>query len=238
MRIQWTSILLAIGVVGTALTSSQAAAPTTPQQLITGKAFLNITGTAVANLTNNAKFPNSPDQVMFYPYFEFNAGGDISVPAPNFADNYGGQMVGYFYPPTTGDYIFYIAADDNAVLYLSPTANAADKKVIARETVWSNAREFSGSSGGGSDITAKDSSTYTATEWATKDPVTGGAKITLTAGQAYYIEALNKEGTGGDRLAVAVQDPTFTIDPTLPIPGQYLSSDRATGPTTIATQPA
>ena len=40
--------------------------------------------------------------------------GDISIPAVNFADNYGGQIVGYFYPPSTGDYIFYIAADDNA----------------------------------------------------------------------------------------------------------------------------
>ena len=39
-----------MGVVGTALTSSQAAAPTTPQQLITGKAFYGITGGAVANL--------------------------------------------------------------------------------------------------------------------------------------------------------------------------------------------
>jgi len=95
MRIQWTSIVLAIGVVGTALTSSQAAAPTTPQQLITGKAYLNLTGTAVANLTNAAKFPNSPDQVMFYPYFEFNAGGGITVAAPNFGDNYGAQLVRY-----------------------------------------------------------------------------------------------------------------------------------------------
>jgi hypothetical protein len=231
-------MLLAAGVVfGTALTSNQAAAPATPQQLITGKAYLNITGTAVANLTNNAKFPNSPDQLLFFPYFEWNATGDPFTAPANWADNYGGQIVGYFHPPATGDYVFYIAADDNAVLYLSPTANAADKKVIARETVWSNPRQYTGVSGGSSDLTAKDSSTYAATEWATKDPVLGGAKITLTGGQAYYIEALFKEGTGGDLLSVAVADSNFTIDPSLPIPGQYLSTDRAGGPVTIATQP-
>jgi hypothetical protein len=237
MRTNWTQ-LLGAAVIGLSATfhTSLAQAPATPQALITGKAFLNITGTAVANLTNVSKFPNAPDAMFFFPYFEWNAGGDISVPAAQFGDNYGGQIVGYFYPPATGDYVFYLAADDNAVLYLSPTANAADKKVIARETVWSNAREYT-ISGGASDLTAKDTSQYLATEWPTKDPGTGAAKITLQANQPYYIEALFKEGTGGDYLSVAVLDPGGTIDSTAPIPGQYLSSDRTNGPVSIVTQP-
>jgi hypothetical protein len=53
----------------------------------------------------------------------------------------------------------------------------------------------------------------------------------------YYIEALMKEGSGGDNLAVAVAAPDGSIDQALPIPGKYLSSDKNTGPLIIVTQP-
>ena len=202
---------------------ARAAAPATPQGLITGKGFLDTgTGTAVTDLTGNAKFPNNPDVVYYYPYLEWNAdaSGDISVPANNaYGDNYGAQMIGYFYPPVTGDYIFYLAADDGANLYLSTDDTVANKKLIAQESGWSNARNWD-TIGGGSTIEAKNSQTFTGTQWATKDPA-GGAKITLTANKAYYIEALVKEGGGGDNLAVAVAAPNGSIDQTLPIPGQY-----------------
>ncbi|HEX7861459.1 MAG TPA: Ig-like domain-containing protein [Verrucomicrobiae bacterium] len=237
MRTKWTPFLAAVSLaIGTSLPALQAAAPATAQGLITGKEFAGITGTAVANLTNNAKFPNNPDRIFFFPYFEWNATGDIATPPGNFSDNYGGQIAGYFYPPTTGDYVFYLSADDNAVLYLSTSSDPAQKRVIARETVWSNPREYT-TSGGASDLTAKDTSQYLATEWPIKDPGTLAAKITLTAGQPYYIEALFKEGTGGDNLSVAVLDPGFTIDSASPIPGQYLSTDRTGGPVSIETQP-
>lgn len=227
------AILLAIGWQAF---PSEAAAPATAQGIISGKAFYNITGTAIAGLTNNAKFPNNPDALFFFPYFEWAATGDIATPPANFADNYGGQIVGYFYPPATGDYTFWLAADDNAVLYLSTDSNPANKKLIAQETAWSNFREFV-TSGGNSNLASKDSSQFTGTQWPTKDPNSGGAKITLQRGQPYYIEALFKEGGGGDNLSVAVLDPGSTIDSTMPIPGQYLSSDRNAGPVSIVTQP-
>lgn len=237
MTTDWTKILSGMVLAfGIGMQSAQAAAPATPQGIITGKQFSNITGTTIANLTNSTKFPNNPDALFFFPYFEWNATGDIALPPGNLADNYGGQIIGYFYPPATGDYVFYLAADDNAVLYLSTDATATNKKLIARETTWSNPREYL-LSGGNSDLTAKDSSQFTGTEWA-KDPATGLAKITLQANQPYYIEALFKEGGGGDNLSVAVLDPNFTIDSNSPIPGQYLSSDRTAGPVTITTQPA
>ncbi len=233
-RIQTLSaVVLALG---TAVNSAQAAAPASPQGFITAKAFLGITGTTVANLTNSAKFPNSPDVAEYPSYFEWAATGDIATPPGNWADNYGTQIVGYFYPPATGDYIFWIASDDNSELYLSTDSDPLNKKLIARESVWSNPRQYT-ESGGNSDLTMKDSSQFTGTAWPTNDPATGGAKITLQAGRAYYIEALSKEGGGGDNLSVAVQDPGLTIDSTSPIPGQYLSSDRTLGPVTIAIQP-
>lgn len=224
--------------------SVQAAAPATAQGTIRAKAFLNIGGgTAVADLINNPKYPNSPDGVFYYPYFEFNAasdgsgGFDIATPANNgFGDNYGAQMQGYFYPPSTGDYTFWLSADDGAALYLSTDDTPANKKLIAEETGWSNPRSWE-TVGGGSTLEAKKSSSFAGTTWATKGPE-GGAKITLTAGKAYYIEALVKEGGGGDNLAVAVADPNGTIDSTMPIPGKYLSPFGVPAAASIVGQPA
>lgn len=216
-----------------------AAAPATPQGTITGKGFLNIGGTAVANLTSNAKFPDNPDVKYYYPYFEWNAdaAGDINTPANNaYGENYGAQMQGYFYPPSTGDYVFYLSADDGAQLFLSTDDDPANKKLIAQESGWSNPRQWE-SPGGSSTIEEKNSSTFAGTQWATKDASMGGAKITLTKGKAYYIEALVKEGGGGDNLAVAVMDPQGAIDATLPIPGAYLSPFGASSAAKILAQP-
>lgn len=213
-----------------------AGAPPAPQGYITAKAFTGISGTGVDALRNNPKFPDTPDVVTYPPYFEWNATGDINVPPGNWADNYGTQIVGYFYPPVDGDYVFYLCSDDNSALYLSTDDNPANKKLIARETSWSNPRQYTTSSGP-SALTDKDSSQFTATEWPIKDPLFGGARITLKANTPYYIEALAKEGGGGDNLSVAVLDPGFTIDSAAPIPGQYLSSDRTPGPVTIVRQP-
>jgi len=72
------------------------AAPAAPQGVITAKVYENIgTGGAVADLTGNAKFPNSPDQVLYPPYMELWATGDIATPAPNdVLGAYGSQLEG------------------------------------------------------------------------------------------------------------------------------------------------
>jgi len=224
---RFASGMLALGL-GAILV--QGAAPPAPQGVITAKGFLNIgSGTAITDLTGNAKFPDNPDVVIYEPYFEWNATGDINTAPGDYGDSYGDQMLGYFYPPTTGDYVFWIAADDAANLYLSTNDDPANKKLIAQETGWSNKRSFT-AIGGGSTVEAKCSQTFTGTEWPVKDTLNGGAKITLTAGQAYYIETLHKEGGGGDGVAVS-------IDSALPIPGEYLASDKQSGAVTIVTQP-
>jgi hypothetical protein len=237
--------VLATGVcaVGLGALLARAAAPPTPQGVITVKEFLDIGGgTTIPDLTNSAKFPNNPDLVDYATYFEWpqSPERDINTPPPGDVKNsYGIQMQGYFYPPTTGDYIFKIASDDNGRLFLSTDDNPANKKLIALEPQWNPARSFDSTDRRNATNPENNSQTYTGTEWPTKDPVMGGAKITLQAGRAYYIEALLKEGGGGDNLAVAVQDPGFAIDASLPIPGQYLSSfDKNSGPVTIVTQPA
>ena len=228
------------GLAALVLTVGQAVAqPTTPQEIITGRAWLDIGGTAVANLTGDARFPDNHDVQVWLPYFEWNPdpSGDITIEANNaYGDNYGAQILGYFHPPATGEYTFWLSADDGSHLFLSTDADPANKKLIAQETGWSNQRQWE-TPGDVSTIEDKNSSLFTGTEWPDTN-ADGGATITLQQGQAYYIEALVKEGGGGDNLAVAVEDPNGIIDPFLPIPGEFLSSHVPSGPLSITSQPA
>ena len=132
-----------------------------------------------------------------YPYGPSGSNLLTSFEAPtNWADNYGTRIRGYLHAPITGQYRFWIAGDDNSQLLLSTSANPANALVIASVPGWSNPREWG------------------------KYSQQQSALITLQAGQKYYIEALQKEGAGGDNLAVAWQIPGGAQ---AVIAGQYLS---------------
>src|SRR5256885_3081768 len=128
-----------------------------------------------------------------------------------FNDNYGQRMRALLLPPTNGDYVFLIASDDNGALYLSTDDQPGHKVQIATVNTWTSSREW------------------------TKEPNQQSAPITLQAGQRYYIEALQKEGGGGDNLAVGWQLPDTTLD--RPIPNNRLLIV-GLGPPVITQQPA
>lgn len=192
------------------------AAPSSPQGIITAREFLGIGGTALASLTNHAKFPNSPDVVAYPARFEWPTTADGSPPPGDVKNDYGVQIIGYLHPPTTGDYVFAIAADDNAVLFLSTDDNPANKTAIASEPQWNPVRAFS------SDARRNLVDVGTANE----RYINVSRPIRLQAGRAYYIEALVKEGGGGDNLAVAWAKPGEAPpqDGGDPIPGEFLST--------------
>jgi hypothetical protein len=143
----------------------------------------------------------------------FETFADITVP-PNetrilteyytgagLAENYFGQLKGIFVPETTGDYVFYVASDDHGEIYLSTNADPANKKKIAEEPSWSDPRLWNGDGAAANTGTrgevgarANRSDEYADTQWSTG----AGGKISLTAGQQYYLEVLYKEGGGGD----------------------------------------
>ena len=103
---------------------------------------------------------------------------DLFESPSNFDDNYGQRMHGYITPPVTGNYTFWIATDDNGALFLSTDTEPANVQLIASVPDWAGPREW------------------------TKFPEQQSAPIKLIAGQNYYISALEKEGGGGDNLAV------------------------------------
>ena len=115
----------------------------------------------------------------------------------DWADNYGGRIRGYILPPATGSYTFWIASDDNSELWLSTGEDPANKAMIAHVPGWTPSRSWS--------VFGQQRS----------------APVTLVGGKRYYIEALQKEGGGGDNLAVAWQRPGAAMEG--PIPGTYLA---------------
>jgi len=107
-----------------------------------------------------------------------------SIQAPvNNADNYGQRIKGYILPTTTGTYNLYISSDDYGELWLSTNDQVANKTKIASVSGWTKSLEW------------------------TKYTSQKSAAISLTAGQYYYFEALMKEGTGGDNLAIGWTGP-------------------------------
>ncbi|MCC5931286.1 MAG: CotH kinase family protein [Cyclobacteriaceae bacterium] len=120
-----------------------------------------------------------------------------SFEAPiNIADNYGQRVRGYLKVPATGNYIFWISSDDNGQLFLSGNEQPEGKQKIAEVPGWTHSRQWD------------------------KYPEQRSAPIYLEEGALYYIEALMKEGTGGDNLAVRWQWPDGTIEE--PISAQHL----------------
>jgi len=73
--------------------------------------------------------------------------GAEAVPNDNI-NNYARRMSGWFIPPTTGAYVFFLSSDDDADLFLSTDATPAKKTLIAQENAWSAIREWTNSSGG------------------------------------------------------------------------------------------
>ncbi len=152
--------------------------------------FYNIGGgSAVGDLTGNAKYPGRPDALASLTNF--------ATPV-NIAESYGSRIRALITVPTNGDYRFFIASDDASQLKFSRTGNPGLAQTIASVNGWVNANVFT---------------QYTAQ--------VSALQTNLVAGQTCYLEALHKEGGGGDHVSVAWAGPGLTG--TNIIDGTYLT---------------
>lgn len=121
--------------------------------------------------------------------------------------NYGERIRGYVIPPVTGNYIFSIAADDAGELWLSKDQNPGNKTKIASTLSWTYSRDW------------------------TKYSSQKSAPVPLTAGKAYYIESLHKQGGGGANLAVQWVLPTGAVESPIPASrlAPYTGGETSTG---------
>lgn len=113
-----------------------------------------------------------------------------------YANDYGSRIRAQVCVPQTGNYVFWIASDDNSELWLSTTAEPGNKVKIASVTGATKVQQW------------------------TKYSSQQSAPIALTAGYRYYIEALHKEANGNDHVEVGWQLADGTLE--RPIPANRL----------------
>jgi len=153
--------------------------------------WTGIGGNSVSDLTGQPDYPDSPDGRDYPAIFELPA-GELDL-----GDNYGTRMRGYLHPPVTGNYVFWIASDNAGQLLLSTDESPENAVQIASVSGWTRSREWD--------------------KYGTQQSV----EVPLQAGVRYYVEALQKEGGGGDNLAVGWRLPDATME--RPIPDVRLS---------------
>jgi PKD repeat protein len=135
----------------------------------------NVSGSTISSLISVAAYPNSPTGSNYLTTFQ----GPTS-----FGSNYGTRVRGYIIAPTTGNYVFTLTSDDDALVYLGLNAEPAYKQTICSVSGYTNATEFN------------------------KYPSQISSSIPLVAGRYYYVELLHKEGSGSDHFALWWQTPT------------------------------
>jgi hypothetical protein len=82
----------------------------------------------------------SPQIVTNYLYSIWEGpGSGVNV---NGGQYFGGRMYGWFIPPVTTNYVFFVACDDGGRLSLSTNSDPSNLCVIAAESLWSNGESW------------------------------------------------------------------------------------------------
>ncbi len=117
-----------------------------------------------------------------------------AVPS-NTGDNFGDKVYGLLTAPFSGNYQFFVAADENVELHVS--SNADPVNVLKRSYV----RNAAGAVPAGNFTTV---------------PTQQSLNVKLKAGDQYYFEAVRREGSGSDHLSIAWKKPGDTAPEVIP----------------------
>jgi hypothetical protein len=101
----------------------------------------------------------------------------------SFMENYVGRVEGFLIPPSNGVYRFFVGSDDASQLWMN--TNEVNSTAVTGKVMIASA--------------ASANLGYV-------NPPSVSPWIALKAGQRYYVEALLKEGTGGDYISAAVRE--------------------------------
>ncbi len=113
----------------------------------------------------------------------------------NEADNFGDRLRGYLTAPISGNYTFFVSSDENTEFWLS--ANAEPARRLKRSWVVNGAGAIAPGT------------------WNTQAGQTS-IQVKLKAGDRHYVEAIRRETTGSDHLAVAWQKPGDSAPEVIP----------------------
>jgi PA14 domain len=117
------------------------------------------------------------------------------------ADNFVQRFRGFFLPPETTNYVFFVAADNDTDVFLGTDDQPRSKVLLCQEQAWcANNTSWNSALGGGIAYFKRSD------QFATNSTGTGTASYTngipLIAGQRYYFEVVWHEGGGGDFLGI------------------------------------
>ena len=139
-----------------------------------------VSGKSVKSLTRNARFPDNSTSIDIINVLDFiNERGD----------KYGQRITSLLNVETTGDYRFWVSADESAELWLSADETPYNKRLIA--------------------YTNKPTGYQVWDRYNTQQ----SALISLQAGERYFLEVLHKENTAADYLTVSWEGPDFALKP-------------------------
>ena len=123
-----------------------------------------------------------------------------SIPS-HIGDYYGQRIRGFIRAPQSGAYQFNITGDDDIDVFLSTNEAPSSRVKIAEVNGWTNPNQHN------------------------RYPEQTSDRITLVAGQYYYLEILHKEGAGGDYVDLYWKTPnTIGSSEWVSVPGDRLWS--------------
>ncbi len=180
-------------------------------------------GNAFVRVMPGIFYTNGLKQEMFAGFTSRVAAEQNNVPAANwiglepaaddpggYGNNYVNRVSGWFIPPTSDNYTFFIACDDDSDLFLSTDATMGNKRIIAQEGGWSGSHSWL-TVGGGNSVASQKRSDQFSPDGGVTVPYASG--IPLTAGQPYFVELVHYQGGGGDNFGVTYQTATMMADP-------------------------
>lgn len=125
----------------------------------------------------------------------------VTIPSfeipPGVGNDYGARVRGWIHPPVSGLYVFWFTSDDQGELKLSTDDDPKNAKTIASAPEWAGVKDYG------------------------RHAQQQSQPVELKAGRRYYVEALMKQGGGGDHMSVKWRLPNGAEE--LPIPGTRLS---------------
>lgn len=163
----------AVATVQAPATPAQAT-PASDVRTIRAELWKDISGSDLDAFARTPQFRNDTPQIVELDRLAFPRGSGV---------NYGVRVRGYLIPPVSGDYRFFISADDRGAFSLSTDDDPDNKVVIVYTPGWTGAEVYD------------------------KYPEQRSGPVALEAGVRYYFEVLFKQADGKDNLFVAWERP-------------------------------
>jgi regulation of enolase protein 1 (concanavalin A-like superfamily) len=147
-----------------------------------------------------------PDWSMSVPAF------NTDISDTDIANNFADVEYGFFIPPTSGNYVFFVGADDTADLWVSTDSSFADMQEVAQQTTWTSQLYWDSYEGGTGDAAVM-SQTRSDTYVNSAGVIAYPNGIPLVAGKSYAMELTHYQGGGGTWAGATVE---LTTDPNYP----------------------